>query len=243
MHPTWLTTTFLIRIFGDLNRCLQVLRSIGVAQGYAANFVALQTKNTIALSNQMQRDAESGASAYGGIMPLEHAIIVGFCTAFATLLGHVLVANLQRGNERTKYFREKLLDKYSEFVALGAADLERARLVRAAMALGGKNPDYTEAAKTEDKLHTLRLDLLRASLQIRLLEADVSLGKLVEELANRQPFMIYPFPPRFGEGNYEERSNKFDTDIAAFEKKLTELIEAVLRQHSVQADKRRRVFS
>jgi hypothetical protein len=46
-------------------------------------------------------------------MSLEHAIIVGLCTAVATALlawlGHILVAYLQQGNEKTKYFREKLL--------------------------------------------------------------------------------------------------------------------------------------
>jgi hypothetical protein len=176
-------------------------------------------------------------------MSLGQAIIVGLCTAVATALlawlGHILVAYLQRGNESAKYFREKLLERYSEFVALAAADLQRARSVRAAMALGDKETDYTEAVKIEDKRHALRLDLLRASLQIRLLEADAALAKKVEELAKAQPFMAFPFPARWGEGNYNERSDKFDSEIAAFDKQLAELIAAVLQQHSVRALGRR----
>lgn len=176
-------------------------------------------------------------------MSLGQAIIVGLCTAVATAvlawLGHMLVAYLQRGNERTRYLRERLLDRYSEFVALAATDLDRARTVRAAMALGGKDTDYTEAAKVEDKRHTLRVDLLRASLQIRLLEADATLARRVEELAKGQPFMAYPFPARWGVGNYNELSDKFDAEIAAFDTQLAGLTAAVLQQHSVRASSRR----
>jgi len=147
-------------------------------------------------------------------------------------LGQLLIAYLQRRNERAKYFREKLLERYSEFAALVAADLERARSVRSAMALGDKDGDYAEAKKIEDKRHTLRLDLLRASLQIRLIESDASLAKRVEVMAKAQPFMAFPFPPRWHEGNYDERSERFDSEIAAFDKQLVELIEAVLQKRS-----------
>jgi hypothetical protein len=98
-------------------------------------------------------------------------IVVGLCTAFAAALltwtGHFLIAHLQRGNEQTKFFREKLLDRYSEFVAFASADLERARSQAAGMALGGKDQDYVEHAKLDDKRHSIRVELLRLSLQIR----------------------------------------------------------------------------
>ena len=156
------------------------------------------------------------------------SLITSVCTAF-------LVAYLQRGNEQTKFFREKLLDRYSEFVALAAADLVRALAVNATMGNGGKDTDYAEAAKIEEKRHILRLDLLRASLQIRLLETDDTLAKKVEEIAKSQPFMAFPFPPRWGDGNYNERSDKFDAEIAAFDKLLSELVSAVLQRHSARA--------
>ena len=57
-----------------------------------------------------------------------------------------------------------------------------------------------------------------------MLEADESLTKKVEELAKAQPFMAYPFPAHWGKGNYDERSEKFDSEIAAFDKQLTELL-------------------
>jgi hypothetical protein len=167
---------------------------------------------------------------------LAEAIIVGLCTAVATAflawLGHMLVAYLQRNNEKARYFRERLLERYSELVALATAELERARAVESIMALGGKDEDYAEAAKIEAKRHALRLDLLRVSLQIKLFETDDSLTKRVEELAKAQPFMAFPFPPHWGEGNYNERFDKYKLDIAAFEEQLTELVSAVLQRHS-----------
>src|SRR5881628_3615988 len=103
-------------------------------------------------------------------MSLGQGIMVGLCTAVATALlawlGHMLVAYLQRSNEKARYFREKLLERYSELVALATAELERAKAIEAIMAWGGKDGDYAEAAKIEEKRHALRLDLLRVSLQI-----------------------------------------------------------------------------
>lgn len=172
-------------------------------------------------------------------MTFGETIVVGFCTAFTAALltwaGHFLVAYLQRGTEQTKFFREKLLDRYSEFVAVASADLERARTQDAGMALGGKDQDYTELAKLDDKRHSIRLDLLRLSLQIRLMEQDDALATKVQELAKAQPFMAFPFPPRWGEGNYSERSDKFQSEISAFEKLLHDLVSAVLAKHSARA--------
>ena len=172
-------------------------------------------------------------------MTFGETIVVGLCTAFVAALltwaGHFLVAYLQRGTEQTKFFREKLLDRYSEFVALASADLERARTQASGMALGGKDPDYTELAKLDDKRHSIRLDLLRISLQIRLVEQDEVLAVKVQELAKAQPFMAFPVPPRWGEGNYSERFENFQSEIGAFEKVLQELVTAVLAKHSARA--------
>src|SRR3989442_7136874 len=135
-------------------------------------------------------------------MSLEQTIIVSLCTAVATALlgwpGYMLVAYLQRRNEQARYFREKLLEHYSELVALATAELERAKAVEAIMVLHGKDGDYADVAKIEEKRHGLRLDLLRLSLQIKLFETDESLTKQVEDLAKAQPFMVFPFPPHWG---------------------------------------------
>ena len=96
-------------------------------------------------------------------MTFGQTVVVGLCTAFGsavlTWLGYFLVGYLQRGNDETKFFREKLIDRYSEFVAVVAADLERARTQAAGMALGGKDHEYTELARLDDKRHAIRLDL------------------------------------------------------------------------------------
>ena len=179
-------------------------------------------------------------------MSLEQAIIVGLCTAVATAslawLGHMLVAYLQRDNERAKYFRERLLERYAELVALGAAELERAKTVESGMAIGAPNSDFGPMSEVEAKRHQLRLDLLRVSLQIRLYEPDPELAKRVADFASSQPFMAFPFPPQWGQRNYSERFDEYKKAVIAFEKQLGELVEAVLKQHAVQAQPRRWQF-
>jgi hypothetical protein len=158
-------------------------------------------------------------------------------SALLTWLGYFLVAYLQRGNEQTKYFREKLIDRYSEFVAVAVADLERAKAQASGMALGGRDQDYSEMAKLDERRHAIRLDLLRLALQIRMLEQDAALGDKVQELAKAQPFMAFPFPPRWGEGTYNERFEKFQSEIGVFEKQLLELTDAVVAKGSTRAKK------
>lgn len=145
------------------------------------------------------------------------------------------MAYLQRGNEQTKFFREKLLDRYSEFVAVAAADLERAKTQAAGMALGSKDQDYTELAKLDDKRQAIQLDLLRLLFQIELLEQDATLAGKASALAKAQPFMAFPFPPRWREGNYNERFDKFQSEISAFEEQLSEFVAAMVAKRSIHA--------
>jgi hypothetical protein len=165
-------------------------------------------------------------------MTFTETVVVAMCTVFATQIlnwgGHLVVAYLQRGNERLKFFREKLLDRYSEFVAVATADLERGKSLLAALAFSGRGPEWdARLAEIDSRRHTLRLDLLRLSLQIRLLEQDGALTSKVEGLAKAQPFM----PP----GEYFERFNELRGGIESFEKQLSELVDAVLAKHSTRA--------
>lgn len=169
-------------------------------------------------------------------MSFGETVVIGFLTAstsaLLTWLGHFVVAYLQRRNEHVKFYREKLLDRYSDFVAVASTDLERARTQAAGMVLGKEDQDYSEMAKLDERRHSIRLDLLRLSLQIRLLEKECALTKEVQSLAKAQPFMAFPFPPRWGEGSYNERFDKFQSEIGTFEKQLLELIDSVLNKHS-----------
>jgi hypothetical protein len=165
-------------------------------------------------------------------------VLIGLCTAFTTSLlawpGYFPLAYLQRRNEQSKFFREKLLDCYAEFFAVAVADLERARAQAAGMALGRKDQDYTELAKLDERRHSIRLDLLRLALQIRLLEQDKALADMVQELAKAQPFMAFPFTPRWDEGSYNERFDEFLSEIGGFEMQLLELIAAVVAKRPVR---------
>ena len=57
-------------------------------------------------------------------MSFKQTLVIALCTAGSTALlawlGQLLIAYLQRRNERAKYFREKLLERYSEFAAVTA---------------------------------------------------------------------------------------------------------------------------
>ena len=167
-------------------------------------------------------------------MSFGQTIVVGLITAFVAALltwaGHVLVASLQRRNEQARYFRERLLERYSEFVALASADLERAKALEAHLALRGLGCDKGVVGMLFEKRQALHFDLLRVSLQIRLFESDTCLTKTVEELANTQPWL----PPNWGQQEYNDQFEKYRMDIAAFEKLMTEFVDKVLKKHSTK---------
>ena len=174
-------------------------------------------------------------------MSFGQTLVVAFCTAgttaLLTWLGQVLVANLQRQNEKVRYFREKIHERYAELVALATTELERARSLEAGLVIGTPDQDYSELAKIDHERHSLRLELLRVSLQIQLLEPDPALAAKAEALAKGQPFMAMALPPRWGYGNYNERFDKYKSEISTFEKLLKDLIETVLRAHSVAQER------
>ena len=143
---------------------------------------------------------------------------------------------LQTFFKRSQYRHEKLMDRYADFVASAVTDLDRAKSQASGMVLGRVDQDYTElASQLDNKRHSNRLDLLRLSLQIRLLESDITLAQNVEQLANNQPFMSFPFPPHWHKGNYNERFDEFQNAILMFENQLQELTAAVFARHCSQS--------
>lgn len=90
-------------------------------------------------------DSQQANAVERSAMSFGETIVVALCTAFATSLlswlGHFLVAYLQRSNEQAKFLREKLLGRYSEFIAVASDDLERAKMQASCMALGGTDQE------------------------------------------------------------------------------------------------------
>jgi hypothetical protein len=149
-------------------------------------------------------------------------VLIGVIVAWATQA-------LQTYFKRHQYRYEKLMDHYASFVAAVIDDIDRARTQASAMLLGSQDQDYTELAKQlDDKRHSSRLQLLRLSFQIRLLESEPDLAGHVDSLAKGQPFMAFPLPPRWHKGNFNERFDEFQNEICKSEKLLGELVRAVL---------------
>lgn len=158
------------------------------------------------------------------------SVITSCSTAVLSWLGFALVAKLQKSNELSKFQREKVFDRYSEFAALVAADIERARTIESAIVLGAVNNDFSRYVEVDAKRHELRLNLLRAHYQIQLLERDQQRIALVKAIVANQPFMVWPFPPRWEQPGYTERFEEFKASIASFEKMLAELLESVSKE-------------
>lgn len=102
------------------------------------------------------------------------------------------------------------------------------------MVTGGPDCDYTEAQSVENNRHEYRQHLLQLSFQIKLLEADSNLTNLLTKVADSQPFMAYPFPPRWGEGSYNEREGRFSKDTSAFRQMLEDLTVLILKKYGAK---------
>ena len=134
--------------------------------------------------------------------------------------------------KRHQFRYEKLLDHYSEFVGFASDELARSKSLRAGLALFPNSADCTHLTKLDEERHELRRQLERLSLKIRLFEEDKSLSKKVATLVNTIPFEPFLIPPRPGEGNYNERSDRFNEQIKQFESDLKQIIDDILKKHS-----------
>jgi hypothetical protein len=154
-----------------------------------------------------------------------------FSGVVAGVLIAVAVQWLQMVFRRIQYRHEKLLDRYAEFVAAASAELDRAKSLEGGLALGGREGDHSEIIKLDNKRHESRRDLSRIAFQTRILEKDPVLIQKVLDVVKAQPFMAFAIPPHFGEGNYDERFDKYKLNSVEFEKLLMELIDAILKKH------------
>lgn len=146
------------------------------------------------------------------------------------LVGVFVGGYIQRTNEKYKFFREKRLDKYSEFLVILASEYERAKTLASAMVTSPTEMSdemKDDVKKLEQTRHSNREALLRLSYQIQILEADHRIKCKVKELADSQPFMAYPFPVKWGQGSYNERFEKFEAEIALFKKNVEDLLAIV----------------
>lgn len=157
-------------------------------------------------------------------------IIVALITVIITSL---LTNYLQRRSEQIKFLRDKLIDRYSEFVATASAELDRAKMQKSTALSGQEGQDYTDLIQsTHQLMRSNRAQLNRLSLQIRLFEQDDLLNKMVQEITKDQPVMMFLLPPEWKDSSYNERFNKFDSEINLFEQNLSDLVNLVLTKHS-----------
>jgi hypothetical protein len=119
--------------------------------------------------------------------------------------------------QHRKYIREKRIEKYGELLGLAAADVHRAKAVEATFAVGPTFDDETFKqffARLEDERHALSRDLTKIVYQLRLLEPNLTIVEAIDALRKDQPFLV---PGRFGQGNFDERFDKYKKDIQEYE--------------------------
>src|SRR5437879_5149604 len=111
---------------------------------------------------------------------------------FSLIGGAVGAAAFNHLFQQRRYRNEQLHEKYSEFVAIAADELDRSKNAEAMLALGSISAQGGKEAWVElyRKRDTARVGLLRVAFQIQLLERDQALSAQVEKIAESQPFII-----------------------------------------------------
>ena len=152
---------------------------------------------------------------------------IALTALLSALMSAFLTNYLQRRNEQVKFSRDKLFDRYSEFVATASADLFRARM-QLTLAEGKSQEENKDLIdNTYQSMKSSKIELSRLSLQIRLLESDEKLKRKVQQIEKSQPFMAFLFPPKCN-SDYQAKINKFDAEIELFEQNLLDLANMVL---------------
>ncbi len=136
-------------------------------------------------------------------MTIWQTVIVALTALASAFISAFLTTYFQRRNEQVKFSRDKLFDKYSDFVAILSADLDRAKTQSAIANIENKQQqDYKDLAQsTYQSMKSNCVELARLSLQIRLLESNEVLKQKVKQLEKSQPSMIFLLPPKWNGRN------------------------------------------
>jgi hypothetical protein len=155
-------------------------------------------------------------------------VLIGFVTgAFSVLLTQAL----QSFFRRLQYSHEKLLDRYSDFVAVASSEIGRLKSLEASITHSSREGDHSGLETLDNQRHEMRRELSKISFQIRILEPDRELAEMVAKVAADQPFMPFVVPPYAGL-NYYDRLERFGSDIEAFEQLVSDLMGRVLKVHA-----------
>jgi hypothetical protein len=155
-------------------------------------------------------------------------LLARFVSGALTVL---LTQALQSFFRRLQYSREKLLDRYAEFVAVASSEIERLKSLEAGIVMFPLGGDHSALASLDSQRHEIRRELSKISFQIRILESDRELAAMVAKVAASQPYMTFALPP-YESVNYHDRLEKFGVDIRAFEQLVSDLVGRVLKVHA-----------
>jgi len=161
-------------------------------------------------------------------LSFSETVTVAFFTATTTALltwgGQVLVAYLQRGNDRERHRREKVLDRYSELLSLLTQDVNRAKEIQSIAAISLGKERLPELIK--ERYDTMKR-LGQLSMVILMFEPRQEIALIVAELAKSQPFEPFLYSLDWSNTGYDESFQLHQAAITTFENKTTELAVAV----------------
>ena len=152
------------------------------------------------------------------------AVITATTTALLTWGGQVLVAYLQRGNDRERHSREKVLERYSELLSLLTQDVNRAKEIQSIAAISLGKERLPELIK--ERYDTMKR-LGQLSMVILMLETRQEIASIVVELAKSQPFEPFLYSLDWSNTGYDESFQRHQAAITTLENKSTELAVAV----------------
>jgi len=161
-------------------------------------------------------------------LSFSETVTVAFFTATTTALltwgGQVLVAYLQRGNDRERHSREKVLERYSELLSLLTQDVNRAKEIQSIAAISLGKERLPELIK--ERYDTMKR-LGQLSMVILMLETRQEIASIVVELAKSQPFEPFLYSLDWSNTGYDESFQRHQAAITTLENKSTELAVAV----------------
>ena len=140
--------------------------------------------------------------------------------------------------------RHRLILIYSKLVGVVSDDIERARQVDGALKRGAPatRSDHEafgrwvgELARLDEPRHKHRKDLARLAAQIRILERDAGMTKLLQELVKSQAWFFYhPFvsgPEAWQTESCREQQVEYTNEVRAYSERLEQFIEAACAEY------------
>jgi hypothetical protein len=158
-------------------------------------------------------------------------VISGGFSLLGGVIGVLLTQRVQSHYRERHFVQEGVLARYAEFVGIASAEHQRAQQIAIIAPHVHDQTGTNQLTQVDGVRHQHRRDLQRIAWQIRLLEQNEELCRLLQRLVDEMPFEVLVFVPKSDRHARNAGVDRFREATERYGEMLARLVNLVQESH------------